>query len=37
MDRLTQGSTVSLSYFLFYEEGEGEVGPHLVQQEQETE
>jgi hypothetical protein len=26
-----------LSYVLFYEEGEGEVGPRLIQQEQESE
>jgi UDP-2,3-diacylglucosamine pyrophosphatase LpxH len=30
-------STVNLSYVLFYEEGEGEVGPQLVQQKLETE
>lgn len=37
MDRLTQGSTVSLSYVLFYEKGEGKVGPRLVQKKQESE
>ncbi|NWG03560.1 MAG: metallophosphoesterase [Syntrophaceae bacterium] len=26
-------STINLSHVLFYEEGEGEVGPHLIQQE----
>jgi len=30
-------STTNLSYVLFYEEGEGEVGPRLIQQEQESE
>jgi UDP-2,3-diacylglucosamine pyrophosphatase LpxH len=29
-------TTVDLSYVLFYEEGEGEVGPRLVRQEQES-
>jgi len=29
-------STINLSYILFYEEGEGEVGPHLIQQEKEA-
>jgi UDP-2,3-diacylglucosamine pyrophosphatase LpxH len=29
-------STINLSYVLFYEEGEGEVGPHLIQQEREV-
>ena len=37
MDRLAQRSTVSLSYVLFYEEGEEELGPHLVQQKQGSE
>jgi hypothetical protein len=37
MDRFAQGSTISLSYVLFYEKGEGEVGPRLVPQEQEGE
>jgi UDP-2,3-diacylglucosamine pyrophosphatase LpxH len=30
-------STINLSHVLFYEEGEGEVGPHLIQQKQEIE
>jgi len=29
--------TINLSYVLFYEKGEGKVGPHLVPQEQERE
>ena len=37
MDGVTQGSTISLSYVLFYEKGEGEGGPRLVQQKRETE
>ena len=28
-------STINLSYVLFYEKGEGKVGPRLVQQKQE--
>jgi hypothetical protein len=30
-------STVNLSYVLFYEKGEGKVGPRLIQQKQESE
>jgi len=37
MDGITQGSTIHLSYILFYKEGEGKVGLHLVEQEQEGE
>jgi len=29
--------SLNLSYVLFYEEGEGEAGPRLVQQKQESE
>lgn len=30
-------STINLNYIIFYEKGEGKVGPRLVQQKQESE
>jgi hypothetical protein len=35
--RYTFETTINLSYVLFYEKGEGKVGPRLIQQKQESE